>query len=76
MFEEKTFRGGVGAAVPAARGRSVASFGGFGKLVMDTRQQNIVYLDGLASAWEPDGPRLCFALPAGNYGTAFLTEVM
>jgi tRNA pseudouridine13 synthase len=64
------------AAVLAAHGLSVASFGGFGKLVQGTRRQNLVYLDDLASAWEPDGLRLTFTLPAGSYATVLLAEVM
>jgi tRNA pseudouridine13 synthase len=35
-----------------------------------------VYLDDLASAWEPDGLRLSFTLPAGSYATVLLAEVM
>ncbi|MBM3982915.1 MAG: tRNA pseudouridine(13) synthase TruD [Planctomycetes bacterium] len=64
------------AAVLAAHGLSVASFGGFGKLVQGTRRQNLVYLDDLTSAWEPDGLRLSFTLPAGSYATVLLAEVM
>ena len=50
--------------------------GGFGKLVLGTRRQNLVYIDDLASAWEPDGLRLTFTLPAGSYATVLLAEVM
>lgn len=81
MFGKKTFPAeGVAAereaAVLRANNLSVASFGGFGKLVMGTRRQNIVYLDDLTSAWEPDGLRLSFTLPAGSYATVLLAEVM
>ena len=55
---------------------SISSFGGFGKLVMGTRRQNLVYLDDLTAAWEPDGLRLSFTLPAGSYATVLLAEVM
>ena len=55
---------------------SVGSFAGFGKLVMGTRRQNLVYLDDLASSWDPDGLRLSFTLPAGSYATVLLAEVM
>ncbi len=81
MFGKKTFPAeGVAAereaVVLSDNGLSVASFGGFGKLVMGTRRQNLVYLDDLASAWEPDGLRLSFTLPAGSYATVLLAEVM
>jgi tRNA pseudouridine13 synthase len=55
---------------------SLASFGGFGKLVLGTRRHNLVYLDDLTSAWEADGLRLSFTLPAGSYATVLLAEVM
>lgn len=81
MFGKKTFPAEGNAAereavVLSDNGLSVASFGGFGKLVMGTRRQNLVYLDDLASAWEPDGLRLSFTLPAGSYATVLLAEVM
>ena len=41
-----------------------------------TRRHNLVYLDDLAAAWEPDGLRLTFTLPAGSYATVLLREVM
>jgi tRNA pseudouridine13 synthase len=55
---------------------SMASFGGFGKLVLGTRRHNLVYLDDLAATWEPEGLRLSFTLPAGSYATVLLAEVM
>ncbi len=55
---------------------SPASFGGFGKLVLGTRRQNLIYLDDLAANWEPEGLRLLFTLPAGSYATVLLAEVM
>ncbi|QJW96367.1 tRNA pseudouridine(13) synthase TruD [Frigoriglobus tundricola] len=81
MFGKKTFPAeGVAAEREAAVLRdhnlSPASFAGFGKLVMGTRRQNLVYLDDLAAAWEPDGLRLSFTLPAGSYATVLLAEVM
>ncbi|QEG31853.1 tRNA pseudouridine synthase D [Gemmata obscuriglobus] len=81
MFGKKTFPGaGVAAereaVVLSDNKLSVASFAGFGKLVMGTRRQNIVYLDDLTSAWEADGLRLSFTLPAGSYATVLLAEVM
>jgi tRNA pseudouridine13 synthase len=30
----------------------------------------------MASAWEPEGLRLSFTLPAGSYATVLLREVM
>lgn len=53
-----------------------ASFAGFGKLVLGTRRHNQVYLDDLTAAWEPDGLRLAFTLPAGSYATVLLAELM
>ncbi|MFO0825947.1 MAG: tRNA pseudouridine(13) synthase TruD [Gemmataceae bacterium] len=64
------------AAVLSDNRLSPASFGGFGKLVLGTRRHNLVYLDDLAAAWEPDGLRLSFTLPAGSYATVLLREVM
>ncbi len=81
MFGKKTFPAeGVAAereaVVLSDNKLSTASFAGFGKLVMGTRRQNLVYLDDLTSAWEPDGLRLSFTLPAGSYATVLLAEVM
>ena len=81
MFGKKTFPAEAIAAEREAvvlrdNGLSIGSFGGFGKLVMGTRRQNLVYLDDLSHAWEPDGLRLNFTLPAGSYATVLLAEVM
>jgi tRNA pseudouridine13 synthase len=81
MFGKKTYPAeGVAvereAAVLRDNGMSPASFAGFGKLVLGTRRHNLVYLDDLAAAWEPDGLRLSFTLPAGSYATVLLAEVM
>ncbi len=81
MFGKKTFRAeGQAAEREAAvlhdNQLSPASFGGFGKLVLGTRRHNLVYLDDLAAAWEPEGFRLSFTLPAGCYATVLLREVM
>jgi tRNA pseudouridine13 synthase len=81
MFGKKTFPAESvaaerEAAVLSDSKLSVASFGGFGKLMMGTRRHNLVYLDDLTSAWEPGGLRLSFTLPAGSYATVLLAEVM
>ncbi len=81
MFGKKTYPAeGVAAereaVVLSDNGLSIGSFGGFGKLVLGTRRHNLVYLDDLAAAWEPDGLRLSFTLPAGSYATVLLAEVM
>ncbi|HSQ58466.1 MAG TPA: tRNA pseudouridine(13) synthase TruD [Gemmata sp.] len=81
MFGKKTFPAeGVAAEREAAilrdSGLSLASFGGFGKLVLGTRRHNLIYLYDLTAAWEPDGLRLAFTLPAGSYATILLREVM
>jgi tRNA pseudouridine13 synthase len=52
------------------------SFGGFGKLMLGTRRQNLIYLDDFTAEWEADGLRLKFTLPAGSYATVLLAEVM
>jgi tRNA pseudouridine13 synthase len=81
MFGKKTYpaEGPAAAreeAVLRDNGLSLASFGGFGKLVLGTRRHNLVYLDDLAAVWEADGLRLRFTLPAGCYATVLLREVM
>jgi tRNA pseudouridine13 synthase len=81
MFGKKTYPAeGPAAEREAAvlndNGLSINSFGGFGKLVLGTRRQNLIYIDDLTAAWEPDGLRLGFTLPAGSYATVLLAEVM
>jgi tRNA pseudouridine13 synthase len=81
MFGKKTYPAeGIAAereeAVLRDNRLSLASFGGFGKLVLGTRRHNLVYLDDLAAVWEADGLRLRFTLPAGCYATVLLREVM
>src|SRR5437868_8717225 len=81
MFGKKTYPAeGVtaerDAAVLGDNAMSPASFAGFGKLVLGTRRHNLVYPDRLTAAWEPDGLRLSFTLPAGSYATVLLAEVM
>ncbi|HUR53102.1 MAG TPA: tRNA pseudouridine(13) synthase TruD [Gemmataceae bacterium] len=81
MFGKKTFAAAGLAAEREAKvlsdnGMSLDAFGGFGKLVLGTRRQNLVYLDDLAAEWEPEGLRLTFTLPAGSYATVLLAEVM
>lgn len=81
MFGRKTFpceaiAAEREAAVLHDRGLSPRSFDGFGKLLLGTRRHNQVYVDDLAAAWEPDGLRLAFTLPAGSYATVLLREVM
>lgn len=81
MYGKKTFPAeGLAAereaAVLRASGLSPESFGGFGKLLLGTRRQNLVYLDDLTAAWEPNGLRLSFMLPAGSYATVLLRELM
>ncbi|MDB5309613.1 MAG: truD 1 [Gemmataceae bacterium] len=81
MFGKKTYpaEGAAAereAAVLRDNGLSLNSFGGFGKLVLGTRRHNMVYLDDLTAAWEPEGLRLGFTLPAGSYATVLLREVM
>jgi tRNA pseudouridine13 synthase len=51
------------------------AFHGFGKLLSGTRRHNLIYLDDLAAAVEPEGVRLAFTLPAGSYATVLLREI-
>jgi tRNA pseudouridine13 synthase len=51
-------------------------FAGHGKLLQGTRRHNLIYIDDLAAAWESDGLRLSFSLPAGSYATVLLRELM
>ncbi len=81
MFGRKTFAAAGEAAAReeatlADAGLVRSSFNGFGKLMQGTRRHDLVYLDGLSAAVEPDGVRLTFALPAGSYATVLLREVM
>jgi tRNA pseudouridine13 synthase len=81
MFGRKTFAAAGEAAAReeatlAEAGLARSSFHAFGKLLQGTRRHNLVYLDGLAAAVEPEGVRLTFTLPAGSYATVLLREVM
>lgn len=81
MFGRKTFPAKGEAAereavILAAAGFTKESFDGFGKLLQGTRRHNLIYVDDLAAAWEPEGLRLTFTLPAGSYATGLLGEIM
>ena len=56
-------------------GLTPESFYGFGKLLQGTRRHNLVYVDDLSAAVEPEGVRLAFTLPAGSYATVLLREL-
>ena len=47
---------------------------GFGKLLLGTRRHNLIYVEDLAAALDPEGARLEFTLPAGSYATVLLEE--
>ena len=64
------------AAVLAEGELEAARFTHFGKLLQGTRRHNLVYLDRLKYAVEPEGIRLQFILPAGSYATVLLREIM
>jgi tRNA pseudouridine13 synthase len=51
------------------------AFLGFGKLLQGTRRHNLIRLEELCGAMEPEGVRLSFTLPAGSYATVLLREV-
>jgi tRNA pseudouridine13 synthase len=79
IFGRKTFAAAAEAAdreqaALTAFALTESSLRGFGKLLQGTRRHNLVYLDDLAAAVEPDGLRLTFTLPAGSYATIVLRE--
>src|SRR5262249_5232130 len=81
IFGRKTFPASHDAAIRELAilehaGLAPAAFHGFGKLVQGTRRHNLVYLDDLTAAFEAEGVRLSFTLPAGSYATVLLREVM
>jgi tRNA pseudouridine13 synthase len=81
MYGRKTFAAAGEAAAreaPVLReaGLTPAAFTGFGKLLQGTRRHNLVYLDDLGAAAEPEGVRLTVTLPAGSYATVLLQELM
>ena len=81
MFGAKTFKTADVAAerelaVLNAAELSLDSFRGHGSLMEGTRRHNIVYVDDLLCAIEPNGLRVMFSLPAGSYATVLLGEVM
>jgi tRNA pseudouridine13 synthase len=81
IFGRKTFAARGEAAEREATlleqaGLTAAAFQGFGKLVQGTRRHNLIYLDDLSAAFEADGLRLSFFLPAGSYATILLLEIM
>lgn len=81
MFGRKTFAAAGDAAareeqVLAKAGLTRDHLRGFGKLLQGTRRHNLVYVDDLTAAVEPEGVRFTFTLPAGSYATVLLRELM
>jgi tRNA pseudouridine13 synthase len=76
MYAAKGIAAEREATVLRDNGLSPDAFAGFGKLMSGTRRHNLVYLDDLGAAWDSDGLRLTFTLPAGSYATVLLREVM
>ncbi len=81
VFGRKTFAASSDAAareasVLADAGLNKSAFSGLGKLAQGTRRHNLVYVEDLTAAAEPEGVRLTFTLPAGSYATVLLREVM
>ncbi len=81
MFGQRTFAArGLAAEreLEILRDHQIAptAFDKFGKLMGGTRRHNLVYLDDLESAWEPNGLRVRFSLPSGCYATVLLRELM
>lgn len=80
MFGRKMIRTAADAAAREEQvlqdaGLTPAAFTGFGKLLSGTRRHNLVYVDDLTAAVEPEGVRLSFTLPAGCYATVLLREI-
>jgi len=80
LFGRKTFPAAGEAAEREAAtleeaGLTQETFAGFGKLLQGTRRHNLVYVEDLAAAFEPEGVRLTFTLPAGSYATVLLREL-
>ncbi|MCS7015016.1 MAG: tRNA pseudouridine(13) synthase TruD [Gemmatales bacterium] len=51
-------------------------FQSFGKLLLGTRRDNLVFLDDLQAQIEGGDVILTFSLPAGSYATVLLREIM
>jgi tRNA pseudouridine13 synthase len=80
IFGRKTFPAAADAAAREAAVLAEAQLGpealrGFGKLLQGTRRHNLVYLQDLTAAVEPEGVRLQVTLPAGAYATVLLREI-
>jgi tRNA pseudouridine13 synthase len=80
MFGRKLFAAAGEAAEREATvlweaGLTPTAFHGFGKLLAGTRRHNLIYLEDLTGAVEPEGARLTFTLPAGSYATVLLREI-
>jgi tRNA pseudouridine13 synthase len=80
IFGRKMFRAAAEAArreeqTLADANLSLTAFQGFGKLLTGTRRHNLIYLDDVAVAVEPEGVRITFTLPAGSYATVVLREI-
>src|SRR5439155_7635615 len=80
IFGRKTFAAAAEAAAResatlAEAGLTPAAFTGFGKLLQGTRRHNLIYVEDLDAALEPEGVRLTFTLPAGSYATVLLREM-
>jgi tRNA pseudouridine13 synthase len=81
IFGEKMYAASEDAAAREARvlsnaSLSLAAFRGFGQLLSGTRRHNLVYVEDLQAAVEPEGLRLGFTLPAGAYATVLLREIL
>ncbi len=81
MYGVKMFRSAAvaaerEAAVLADAGLAPAAFAGFGKLLLGTRRDNLVFAEDLFAAVEEDGVRFSFTLPAGAYATVLLQELL
>ncbi len=81
MFGRKMFPSAALAAEREAEvlrraNMTVDHFAGHGKLLQGTRRHNLIYIDDIAAAWQPEGLRLSFSLPAGTYATVLLRELI
>ncbi len=51
-------------------------FSKFGKMLMGTRRQNLIYVDDLSVEQVSEGVRCQFSLPSGSYATILMRELM
>ncbi|GBD37345.1 tRNA pseudouridine synthase D [bacterium HR36] len=76
MFPAQQQAGQLDAEILRQAGLNLEMFQSFGKLLLGTRRDNLVYLDDLQAVVEGNDVVLTFSLPAGSYATVLLREIM